>query len=146
MRVPLTPLDFLERARRIYAPLEAAVDGDRRVTYRQFADRAHRLAHALRRDLGCRPGDRVAYLCGNTLELLEAYYGVVLAGAVLTPLNIRLSEREMQEVLDDCQPSLLVVHPSFAASDLAVRRRLDIGPEYERLLAGQRPDLFEPDP
>ena len=146
MNVPLTPLDFLERARRIFAPLEAVVDGDRRITYAEFAGRAHRLAHALRRDLGVQPGDRVAYLCGNTLELLEAYYGVVLAGAILTPLNIRLSAAEMQDVIDDCRPAVLVVHPSFADVPLIAKDRLDLGAGYERLLTTQPATLFEPAP
>src|SRR5205823_11339744 len=91
VKVPITPLDFLERARRLFGPLEAAVDGDRRVTYSEFADRAHRLAYALRSDLVCRLLLEKKYLCGNTLELLEAYYGVILTGCILTPLNIRLS-------------------------------------------------------
>ena len=146
MNVPITPLDFLERARRLFGPLEAVVDGERRVTYREFAGRAHRLAHALRQDLGCRPGDRVAYLCGNTLELLEAYYGVILAGCVLTPLNIRLAAAELQDVIDDCEPAVLAVHPTFADVELKARQQLDIGPQYESLLARQPDALFEPDP
>ena len=133
MNIPLTPLDFLERARRIYAGLEGVVDGDRRLTYGEFADRCHRLAHALRGHYGIRPGDRVAYLCGNTLPLLEAYYGVVLAGAVLTPLNIRLSAVEVKEIVDDCRASLLL------SAD-------DLGPEYEDLLVAQPSSPFEPDP
>ncbi|HZN13354.1 MAG TPA: long-chain-fatty-acid--CoA ligase [Acidimicrobiales bacterium] len=140
MNVPLTPLDFLERARRLYGPLEGVVDGQRRLTYAEFADRAHRLA-GLVRSLGVQPGDRVAYLCGNTLELLEAYYGVVLAGAVLTPLNIRLAPPELQFVLTDCDASLLVVHPTFADVDLRAPRRLDLGPDYEEGLAGADPLL-----
>jgi fatty-acyl-CoA synthase len=146
VNVPLTPLDFLERARRIFGPLEAVVDGDRRLTYAEFAGRAHRLAHALRRDLGVEPGDRVAYLCGNTVELLEAYFGVVLAGAILTPLNIRLSAAEMQDVIDDCRPTVLVVHPTFADVPLIAKNRVDLGPAYERLLDTQPADLFEPAP
>lgn len=135
MNVPLTPLDFVERARRLYAPLEGVIDGDRRLTYAAFAERAARLAAALG-GLGIGAGARVAYLCGNTLELLEAYYGVVMAGAILTPLNIRLSPAELQFVLDDCDAELLVVHPSLAsvADELRPRRRLDIGPHYESLL------------
>ena len=78
--------------------LAAVVDGPRRINYTELASRSHRLAHALRRGLGCRLGDRVAYLCGNTLELLEAYYGVVLAGCILTPLNIRLAPAELQHL------------------------------------------------
>ena len=136
MRVPLTPLDFLERARRLYGPLDAVVDGEMRLTYAELADRAHRLAYAVRA-VGCRPGDRVAWLGGNTHELLEAYYGVVLAGCVLTPLNVRLAPPELQFILDDCEAALLVAHPAFAtvADALMSAGRLDIGDDYERALA-----------
>ena len=144
MKVPLTPLDFIERARRYFGPLEAVVDGERRFTYSELAGRAHRLAHAVRTDLGCEPGDRVAYLCGNTVELLEAYYGVVLAGCILTPLNVRLAPAELQFVLDDCRASVLVVHPSFAEVDLKPPSRIELGADYEDLLASQSADLVDP--
>jgi fatty-acyl-CoA synthase len=145
VRVPLTPLDFLERARRLFGPLDAVVDRELRLTYTEFADRAHRLAHAVVAR-GCRPGDRVAWLGGNTHELLEAYYGVVLAGCVLTPLNVRLAAPELQFILDDCEPALLVVHPAFAgvAESLAPARRLDIGPDYEEALAAAPSTSFDP--
>ena len=146
MNVPLTPLDFLERARRLFGPLDAVVDGDRRFTYGELAARSHRLAHALRRDLGTKPGDRVAYLCGNTVELLEAYYGVLLAGAILTPLNIRLSRTEMQEIVDDCAASVLVVHPALADVAPTGLARIDVGPSYEDMLAAQPDTLFAPEP
>jgi fatty-acyl-CoA synthase len=148
VNTPLTPLDFLERARRIYADLEGVTEGARRLTYGEYAARCHRLAHALRRDLRIRPGDRVAYLCGNTLELLEAYYGVVLAGGVLTPLNVRLGPYEMQQILDDCEPAALFAHPSYeaVADDLLPRRRVDLGPSYEAMLAAQPDTPFEPEP
>ena len=130
MIVPLTPLDFLERARRLFGELEAVVDGERRLTYGEYAARCHALGAALP------AGERVAYLCPNTLELLEAYYGVLLAGSVLVPLNIRLSSSELQAILDDCGASVLVVHPSLAtlADELDARRRIDLGPDYEALL------------
>ena len=148
MNTPLTPLDFLERARRVYGSLDAVAEGDRRLTYAEYAARCHRLAHALRRDLGIRPGDRVAYLCGNTLELLEAYYGVVLAGGVLLPLNVRLSAWEMQQILDDAEPSVLFVHGDHAkvAEELLPRKLCRLGDEYERLLAAQPAEPFEPEP
>ncbi|MDQ1439100.1 MAG: hypothetical protein QOK43_2729 [Acidimicrobiaceae bacterium] len=148
MNVPLTPLDFLERARRLYGELLGVTDGNRRLCYREYASRCHRLAHALRSDLGIKPGQRVAYLCGNTLELLEAYYGVVMAGAILVPLNVRLGPAEMQDILRDCHASILFVHPSFAeaAEDLLPRRRLDLDSGYEEMLASQPDALFEPDP
>ena len=113
MKVPLTPLDFLARAERLYAPLEAIVDGERRFTYGQFADRVHALAKVLQ-ERGVAPGDRVAFLCPNVTELLEAYFGVLLAGAVLVPLNIRLSAGEISGILADCDPSALFVHPTLS--------------------------------
>ncbi|MEA3078589.1 MAG: hypothetical protein QOF60_3497 [Actinomycetota bacterium] len=130
MIVPLTPLDFLERARSLFAELEAVVDGERRFTYGSFVARCHALASAL----GPLDGARVAYLSPNTVELLEAYYGVLLAGGVLVPLNIRLAEAELQAILDDCSASVLFVHPSTAQS-LVAPRTITIGPEYDALLA-----------
>jgi fatty-acyl-CoA synthase len=123
------------------------VDGRRRITYREFASRCHRLAGVIR-ELGAEPGDRVAYLCGNTLELLEAYYGVVLAGCILVPLNIRLSAGELQACLDDCDAALLVVHAAFAAmaDQLKPAARLDLGAEYEDRLSSQPDRLWDPGP
>lgn len=146
MKVPLTPLDFLDRARRLFAPLEAVVDGERRFTYADFAGRCDRLAGLLQAR-GCVPGDRVAYLCGNAVELLEAYYGVLLAGCVLTPLNIRLAPAELQFILDDCTPALLLVHRAFAAvaDQLTVAQRLDLHPGYldNATPVDERPDVDE---
>ncbi|HEX7166764.1 MAG TPA: long-chain-fatty-acid--CoA ligase [Acidimicrobiales bacterium] len=140
MKVALTPLDFIERARRIYGELDAVVDGGRRLTYAELASRAHALGAALQER--CSPGDRVAYLCPNTVELLEAYYGVLLAGCVLVPLNVRLAPAELQAIVDDCAPSLLVDHPSLStlADGLAVADRVTIGPAYADLLAAHAVD------
>jgi fatty-acyl-CoA synthase len=150
LKLPLTPLDFLERARRLYGSLEAVIETDghtdlRRFTYAEFAGRAHRLAHALRGPMGCRPGDRVAYLSPNCSEMLEAYFGVVLAGCVLVPLNIRLSAAEVQRLVDDCRPEVLVTHPDHAGTAATVTgpRPLLMGPGYEALLAGQPSHRFE---
>lgn len=144
MRVALTPLAFLERARRLYGSLEAVVETDgrvasRRFTYEEFATRAHRLAHALRGPLECQPGDRVAYLSPNGPEILEAYFGVVLAGCVLVPLNVRLSAAELQRLVDDCSPRVLFVHPDLSgvAATVSGPRSITLGPGYEALLADQ---------
>jgi len=146
MRVALTPLDFLERARRYYAALEGVVDGDRRITYGDFASRSHRLAHLLRERHGIGRGDRVAYLCGNTLELLEAYYGVLLCGAILSPLNIRLGAAEAQFVLEDSGAALLVLHPDQRelGDRLAPKDLLVLGDAYEQALAAQPATLCDP--
>src|SRR4051794_34939646 len=132
MELPLTPLDFLARARRLFPARAGVVEGDERWTYDAFAARCDRQAHALR-DLGVRPGDRVAWLCGNTHELLEAYYGVLLAGAILLPLNIRLSAPELRFCLDDAGASLLFRHPAQVDLESHVRTVV-LGQDYEQLL------------
>jgi len=144
MEVPLTPLDFLERARRLFPARVGVVEGDRRFTYADFAARAHRLAHALRGHLAVAPGDRVAWLCGNTHELLEAYYGVLLAGGVLVPLNIRLAPAELRHCLADCGATVLVRHPD--QPDVAPHRAREVllGDAYEDLLAAQPAEPAEP--
>jgi fatty-acyl-CoA synthase len=121
---PLTPLRFLERAAEVHGDKIAIVHGDRRTTYRAFADEATRVAHALRAS-GVEPGDRVAYLCLNTPELLIAHFAVPLAGAVLVAINTRLSADEVRYICDHSGAKLLVVdaelHGAVApiAGDLA---------------------------
>src|SRR5262249_62149752 len=74
------------------------VHGARRYTYRQLEERANRLASALRRN-GLRKGDRVAFLCPNIPAMLEAHFGVPMAGGVLVAINIRLSTDEIGYIL-----------------------------------------------
>src|SRR5438445_13638155 len=90
MEVPLTPLDFCRRARRLYAERPAVVDGDQRWTYAQFGDRCDRWSAWLQ-SAGVAKGDRVAYISPNTHAQLESFYAVPQIGAVLVPLNYRLT-------------------------------------------------------
>ena len=94
MNIPLTPIRFLRYAQQQYPERTAVVCGEERFTYAQLAERAGRLAGALRK-AGVEAGDRVAFLSTNCHRLLEAYYGVIEAGAVLLPLNIRLAPQEL---------------------------------------------------
>jgi fatty-acyl-CoA synthase len=86
MEIPLTPLEFARRTRRLYPDREAVVDGNLRLTYRQFFDRCDRWSAALQR-LGIRQGDRVAYIAPNTHAQLESFYAVPQIGAAVVPLN-----------------------------------------------------------
>src|SRR5438309_5100925 len=90
MKTPLTPLEFARRARKLYPEREGVVDGELRLTYAQFFDRVDRWSSGLQR-LGIRQGDRVAYLAPNTHAQLESFYAVPQIGAVLVPLNYRLT-------------------------------------------------------
>lgn len=136
MELPLTPLDFLARARRVFPERVGVHDGDLAWTYGEFAARCDRLAHALTGELGVRPGDVVAWLCGNTHELLEAYYGVLLAGGVLLPLNIRLAPAELRTILDDSGARVLFRHPAQVDPEHPIPTVL-LGDEHEALLARQ---------
>src|SRR5512146_463890 len=85
----LTPLSFLARSAAVYPGQSAVIHGDRIFTYSEFYARCRRLASALaRRGVGL--GDTVAIVAPNVPALLEAHYGVPMAGAVLNPLNYRL--------------------------------------------------------
>ena len=112
MNIPLTPLRFLRYAEQQYPRRTAVVCNQERFSYGQFAERVRRLAGALRQ-AGVQPGDRVAFLSANCHRLLEAYYGVLEAGAVLLPLNIRLSASELSYILNDSGAAILFVEKQF---------------------------------
>ncbi len=112
MNIPLTPIRFLRYAREQFPEKVGVVCGEQRFTYAQFAERAARLAGALIA-AGANPGDRVAFLSTNCHRLLEAYYGVLEAGCVLVPLNVRLGAQELSFVLNDAQARFLFVEPAF---------------------------------
>src|SRR4029078_4706293 len=92
---PLTPLSFLARAGAVYRDHTAIIHGRRRFTYGEFYARCRRLASALNK-AGIKRGDTVSALLANTPAMLEAHYGVPMAGAVLNTLNTRLDAALMR--------------------------------------------------
>jgi len=123
MNIPLTPIRFLRYAEQQYARRTAIVCGSERFTYEEFAGRARRLAGALRA-AGVQSGDRVAFLSTNCHRLLEAYYGVLEAGAILLPLNVRLSAQELAYVLNHSGAKVLFFQKHFAELVGAFRSKL----------------------
>jgi fatty-acyl-CoA synthase len=112
MNIPLTPIRFLRYAREQFPDKVGVVCGAERFTYAQLADRSARLAGVLIA-AGAQPGDRIAFLSSNCHRLLEAYYGVLEAGCVLLPLNIRLAAHELEFVLNDAKAKFLFVEQQF---------------------------------
>ena len=150
MHVPLSPVRCLFRGVDLYGPKIGVVSGDRRFTYSQFGERCERLAAGLKIE-GVVPGDRVAYLSFNTHELLEGYFGVLLAGAIVMPLNVRLTPAELAGILNHAEPRVLIYEPDFAPlvdalrpSCPQVRRWIQTGAAYEELLARDRLERFDP--
>jgi fatty-acyl-CoA synthase len=113
MFIPLTPLRFLHRSMDLYARKVGVVCGGKEFTFAQFGERCERLAAALPPQ-GIGAGDRVAYLSFNTHKLLEGYFGVPQARAVLCPLNVRLSEAELAYQLNHSGAKMLIFEEEFA--------------------------------
>ena len=112
MEIPLTPLEFARRARRLYPQREAVVDAGRRFTYSEFFQRCDQWSSAMQQ-LGIAPQDRVAYIAPNTHAHLEAYYAVPQIGAVLVPINYRLTAEECAYIIAHSGASMLCVHSDY---------------------------------
>lgn len=108
----LSPLDFIERSAAVYPDKEAIIHGDRRFTYREFSERVNRQASALKA-LGLRKGDRVACLLPNIPPMIEAHFGVLLAGGIIVPINYRLSSPEIRYILAHSGARVLFVDTEF---------------------------------
>ena len=153
MEVPLSPLEFARRTRALYGAREAVVDGALRLTYAQFFARCDRFSAALQR-LGVKAGDRVAYIAPNTHAQLESFYAVPQIGAVLVPINYRLSPEEFTYIITHSGASVVCVHEDFLECLEAIRPQLpgvrhvialegrrDAVLEYEALLSDAPPDF-----
>ncbi len=131
-----------------YPGRRALVAGPRSLTWRDLDARIDRVAAALAA-AGLETGDRVAVLAGNRPEFLELYFGSARAGAIVVPVNYRLTPRELADVLRHADPALFVVDDAHVEQARAVeallpdlRRRWLIGAgalagagDYEALLA-----------
>ena len=159
METPLTPLEFARRARKLYGGREAVVDGDLRLTYEQFFERCDRWSAALQA-MGVQKGDRVAYIAPNTHEQLESFYAVPQIGAVLVPINYRLTADDFVYISTHSGATVLCVHPDYLDTVDGVRGQLgqvahfvSLGSaggrkgwkEYDSLLATAGADFKRPD-
>ena len=141
---PLTPLKFLERAASVYPDHTAIIHGDARISYGTFYQRSRQLASALAAR-GIRTGDTVSVMLSNSPAMLEAHYGVPMAGAVLHSINTRLDAANIAFMLDHAESKVLIGDTEFAATAkealakanvkplLIDYRDLELGVEGERL-------------
>jgi fatty-acyl-CoA synthase len=110
---PLTPLTFLARAAAVYPDHPAIIHGARSFTYRDFYARTRRLASALARR-GIKRGDTVAAVLANTPPMLEAHYGVAMAGGVLNTINTRLDAAIIAFTLDHGDAKVLITDREYS--------------------------------
>src|SRR3954447_11917728 len=123
METPLTPMEFARRARRLYAGRAAVVDRELRLTYEQFFDRCDRWSAALQQ-LGIGKGDRVAYIAPNTHAQLESFYAVPQIGAVLVPINYRLTANDFVYLVDHSGAEVVCAHSDYLEAVDSVRSQL----------------------
>ena len=119
----LTPQTFLERSAYVFRHKDAVVYKGQRTTYAEFAARVNQLASALR-DWGLKKGDRVAFICPNIPPLLEAHFGVPLAGGILVAINTRLSPADICYILNDAGVRLLFVDTEYSPSVASITSEL----------------------
>jgi fatty-acyl-CoA synthase len=136
MELPLTPLEFMRRARRLYHEREAVVDEGHRASYAEFFARCDRWSAALQR-LGIGRGDRVAYIAPNTAATLESFYAVPRIGAVLVPINYRLAPEEFAYLIAHSGSRIVCAHPAHFEAVDAVRQQVP-GVEHFVALEGTR--------
>jgi fatty-acyl-CoA synthase len=131
METPLTPIDFARRARKLYGEREAVVDGDLRLTYEQFLDRCDRWSATLQR-LGVAQTDRVAYIAPNTHPQLESFYAVPQIGAVLVPINYRLTPEDFAYLINHSGAKIVCAHSDYLEAVESIRSKL---PAVEHFIA-----------
>jgi fatty-acyl-CoA synthase len=120
---PLSPLTFLERAAAVFPRRTAVIHGALRRSWGELYDRCRRLAHALsRRGLG--RGDTVAVMLPNTPEMVEAHFGIPMAGCVLNALNTRLDAESIAFMLGHGEASVFIVDREFSAVAAAAVAKL----------------------
>jgi acyl-CoA synthetase (AMP-forming)/AMP-acid ligase II len=123
----------------------AIVCEDHRLTYGEFVERASKLA-AVMRDAGLAPGDKVAIMCVNSPEYLEAFFAAQLLGCVPVNVNYRYVGAELAYLLDNSDARALIYHDAFAATvadalaqlpDLPLM--LNVEHDYETAIANATP-------
>ena len=158
----LSPISFIERAAQVYPRRLAVVHGDLRRDWSELYARCRRLASALASS-GVGRGDTVTVMLPNTPPMVEAHFGVPMAGAVLNAMNTRLDAQTIAFMLDHGEAKVVIVDPEYAAvmkKAIALRQEkrpllivdvddaLYTGPVerlgaigYEAFLAGGHPDF-----
>src|SRR4029079_2141704 len=157
METALSPLDLARRTRTLYPDREALVDGTLRLTYSQLFERCDRWSSALRQ-LGVNQGDRVAYIAPNTHAQLESFYAVPQIGAVLVPINYRLTSDDFAYIIAHSGATVVCAHSDYLEAVDRIRPQVpevrhfvalegtrDGWLDYESLIAQASPSFERPE-
>src|SRR6266851_4775355 len=137
MEIPLTPMEFARRTRRLYPEREAVVDGQQRFNYAQFFERCDRWSAALQK-FGIKPGDRVAYIAPNTHAMLESFYAVPQIGAVVVPINYRLTADDFAYIISHSGSRVVCAHSDYLDTVDSIRDQIPNVEHFVALEGGPR--------
>jgi len=145
MTRPTPAFDWIGHHADLTPDAVALIDDGRNLTltYAALDERARRLASWLS-GKGVGEGDRVAFLSGNTTDTFEALFACAKLTAILVPLNWRLAVPELQFIVSDCRPAVLIYEDGFAdaATQLEVPTKLELGADYEAAKAASSPEAI----
>ncbi|MCI0475907.1 MAG: AMP-binding protein, partial [Anaerolineales bacterium] len=120
--------DLLTARARLTPDREALLDlrTGQRYTYAELNARANRAANFLREGLGVQAGDRVSILAHNNIAYVDLFYAVAKIGALFAPLNWRLTAHELDFIVNDCGPRVLIVSADFVHVWQALSARVPV--------------------
>src|SRR4030088_1767636 len=157
METPLTPLEFMRRTRRLHPQREAVVDGNLRLTYEEFFVHCDRWSTSLQ-GLDVQQGDRVAYIAPNLLQQLPSFYAVPQIGAVLVPVNYRLTADDFAYIIDHSGATVVCATDDYLDSVDGIRDAIGSVKhfialtgsragwlDYEATLSAESPDVRRPE-
>ncbi|HDR15476.1 MAG TPA: long-chain fatty acid--CoA ligase [Desulfobacteraceae bacterium] len=108
-------IEFLKTRADAYGKKVLLLDRKRTVTYREFDSVTDNIAYGLEK-LGIGPGDHVAVMHPNDIEVLCSYYGIIKAGAVVIPVNTIYTPREIEFILSNSDAKALIVHENLVST------------------------------
>ena len=102
----------------------ALIFDDKKWTFSQISEKANAVANGLL-DLGVKKGDRVTLFLPNCSEFFFWYFGIMKMGGIVNPLNVMLKERELEYLIGDCAPRVIVTTLELVADPLKIFGRDD---------------------
>ncbi|MFQ5996130.1 MAG: class I adenylate-forming enzyme family protein [Dehalococcoidales bacterium] len=115
---------MLEETVNRFAGKTAIISGERKVSYAELDEASNKVANALLK-MGVRKGDRVVTLLANSPEFANVYFGIIKAGGIAVPLDIRYKIEELASLFGNCQPKVLVAESDPLEPLIPVLSRFD---------------------
>ena len=130
---------YLDQSTLAHPDKVALIFDDTQWTYRQISAQANAIANGLVA-LGVTPGDRVMLFLPNCTEFFFWYFGIMKMGAIVNPLNVMLKARELDYLVGDCKPSVIVTTRDLAAEPLKIFNRPECSARKMVILGGEEAD------